>query len=95
MSLPDTVCGVLLVEEAYSLIGDAIAPYLKEGKIGKFIYCSQAAQNGNFVDMTFEPSQTDGSVTNRMVISIPVHFIKFMAKGAGSKSLPIGFSSPQ
>jgi hypothetical protein len=90
MLLPDTMCGVLLVEEAYSLLGDAIAPYLKEGTIGKYIYCTSAIQNGNFIDMTFKPEQCDGSVKDIMTISIPFHFVKFMA--TGSKLLPLGFS---
>lgn len=91
MSLPDTVCGVLLVEEAYSFLGEAIAPYAKEGRVGKYIYCTSAVQNSNFIDMTFKPEQCDGSVKDTMIISVPVHWVKFMA--TGRKSLPLGFSS--
>ena len=91
MSLPDTVCGVLLVEEAYSTLGKAITPYIKEGRIGKYIYCTSAIQNGNFIDMKFKPEQCDGSVKDSMTISIPVHMVKFMATGL--KELPLGFSS--
>jgi len=91
MSLPDTVCGVLLTEDSYSFLGEAIAPYVKEGRIGKYIYCTSAAQSGNFIDMTFKPEQCDGSVKDTMVISIPVHLVKFMA--TGRKSLPLGFTS--
>jgi hypothetical protein len=90
MSLPDTVCGVLLVEEAYSFLGEALAPYVKEGRIGKYIYCTSAVQSGSFIDMTFKPEQCDGSVTEIMTISIPLHFVKFMA--TGRKSLPLGFA---
>jgi len=85
-----SVCGVLLTEIGIKDLGDAITPYLQTGKIGKYIYCSVAVQNGNFVDMTFEPSQTDGTVTSRMIVSVPVQYVKFMVTGA--KSLPIGFS---
>ena len=85
-----SICGVLLTEQGLIEISEAIAPYLKEGRIGKYIYCTQAVQNGNFIDMTFEPSQTDESVKDRMLVSIPVSFVKFMATGADS--LPIGFS---
>ena len=88
--MPDTVCGVLLVEEAYSFLGDAITPYVKEGRIGKYIYCTAAVQNGNFIDMTFKPEQCDGSIKDTMVISVPVHLVKFMA--TGRKSLPLGFT---
>lgn len=90
MSLPDTVCGVLLAEEAYSFLGEAITPYVKTGPIGKFIYCTSAIQNGSFVDMTFRPEQCDGSIKDIMTISVPLHFVKFMA--TGRKSLPLGFS---
>jgi len=86
-----SICGVLLTEQGLNELGKAIDPYLKEGAIGKYIYCAQAVQNGSFIDMTFEPSQTDGSVKDSILISIPVHFVKFMATGA--KSLPIGFSA--
>ena len=90
MSLPDTVCGVLLVDDAYSILGEAIAPYVKEGRFGKYIYCTSAVQNGNFIDMTFKPEQCDVSVKDTMVISVPLHLVKFMA--TGRKSLPVGFS---
>ena len=90
MSLPDTVCAVLLIEEAYAFLGEAIAPYVKEGRIGKYIYCTSAVQNGNFMDMTLKPAQCDGSVKDTMTISVPVHLVKFMA--TGRKTLPFGFS---
>lgn len=85
-----SVCGVLLFETAFTELGDAINPYVKEGSIGKYIYCSEAVQNGNFIDMTFEPEQLNGSTKDRMLISIPIHFVKFMATAA---KLPIGFSA--
>ncbi len=75
MSSSDTVCGVLLVEEAYSLLGEAIAPYVREGIIGKYIYCSSAFQNGYFLDMTFKPEQCAGAIKDTMVISAPLRFI--------------------
>ena len=91
MRATDTVCGVLLFEDAYAKLGEAITPYVKEGRIGKFIYCTSAIQNGSFVDMTFSPEQCDISNADPMTISVPLHFVKFMA--TGHKSLPIGFSS--
>lgn len=87
------VCGVLLTDDGVELLGDAIKPYLHHGTIGYFVQCTQAVQNGNFIDMTFEPSQAVGSVTERMVISVPLGFVKFMATGA--KTLPIGFTQSE
>lgn len=84
------VCGVLLTDHGWSELGGAIAPYLREGPIGKYIYCTQAVQNGSFMDMTFDPRQTDGSVSTAMVVSIPVQFVKFMATGANT--LGMGFT---
>lgn len=86
-----SICGVLLFESAFEILGDALTPYVREGRIGKFIYCAQAVQNGSFIDMTFEPSQTTGGVKDRMVISIPVGYVKFMATGARAETLPPGF----
>lgn len=90
MLLPDTICGVLLDEQAYSYIGEAIVPYVKEGRIGKYIYCTSAIQNGSFVDMLFKPEQCDESIKSVMTISIPLHLVKFMA--TGKNELPLGFS---
>ncbi|MBA5639503.1 hypothetical protein H3H37_20790 [Duganella sp. LX20W] len=88
-----TVCGVQLVDEAYALLGDAIAPYVQTGRIGKFIYCESAVQNGNFLDMRFRPEQCDGTVQCPMQVSVPVNFVKFMAAGINEKQL--GFLSGQ
>lgn len=84
-----SVCGVVLTEDGAKALAKVIAPYLKVGGIGKYIICSVAVENGSFIDMTFDPTQTDGSVKDRMVISIPSRFVTFMATGA--KTLPIGF----
>ena len=86
-----TVCGVLLYENAYKELGDAIKPYVSTGPIGKYIYCKCAKQNGSFLDMTFTPDMCDETVMVDMLISIPLHFVKFMA--SGSENLPIGFGS--
>ena len=91
MSTAKTVCGVLLTEEAYACLGEAIAPYVQEGRIGKFIYCESATQNGNFVDMCFRPEQCDGTVHCPMQVSVPIQFIKFMATGITERQL--GFLS--
>ena len=85
------VCGVLLYEQAYEDIGDALKPYIKEAAIGKYIYCNSANQNGAFLDMLFKPEMCNGSVKDEMLISIPIKTVKFIA--SGNKSLPIGFTT--
>ena len=86
----ESVCGVLLNEQAYKEVGKALSPYVKEGPIGKYIYCRSAAQIGSFLDMTFSPEMCDGSVKEEMRISIPLRYVEFIASGEGS--LPIGFN---
>ena len=88
-----SICGVLLTDDGIKELGKSIESYMHEGSIGKFIECDVAVQNGNFIDMTFEPSQTDGSVKDRMIVSVPLHFVKFMVTGA--KTLPIGFTQSE
>ena len=88
-----SICGVLLTEDGIKELGKAIEPYMHEGSIGKFIECAMAVQNGNFIDMTFDPSHTNGSVKDRMIVSVPLHFVKFMVTGA--KTLPIGFAQSE
>ena len=91
MSLPDTVCVVLLTDDAYALLDGYIDPYVREGRRGKYLHCTSAVQNGNFVDMTFKPEQCDGSVMCNMTVSIPLHFVKFMVSGSDDAS--IGFAA--
>ena len=86
-----SVCGILLFDSAFAELGKVIEPYVREGSIGKYIYCAHAVQNGNFVDMTFEPEHANGRIGERMLISVPVQFVKFMATGA--TALSIGFSA--
>ena len=81
MSSSTTLCGVLLTNDAYAILGEAISPYVKEGRIGKFIYCESAVQNGNFIDLRFRLEQCDDTVQCPMQISIPVQYVKFMAIG--------------
>lgn len=84
------IYGVLLTDEAYTQIGTALAPYVSEGPIGKYIYCNHVEQNGSFFDMTFAPHTYKGSHKGEMLISIPVRFVTFIA--SGDDSLPLGFA---
>lgn len=93
MKQQSQVCGVLLFEDAYQALGEAIAPYVKTGPAGKFIYCASAVQNGAFLEMTFDPEHCDGSVRDRMVISVPLAFIRLVAAAPEGLALPAGFTS--
>ena len=81
------VCGVILSQNAYSLLCEPLKPYLRTGPVGKYIYCKSAQQNGSFLDIKFSPEMHDG--VEEMLISIPIGFVLFIASAA--KSLPIGF----
>ena len=85
-----SVCGILLRDGALETLGDVMTPYIKDGSYGKYIYCSEARQNGNFMEMTFDPAQTDGSVKDRMVVAIPIELVKVLVKGA-TETGTIGF----
>ncbi|KAF3983164.1 MAG: hypothetical protein HFP81_08235 [Methylococcales symbiont of Hymedesmia sp. n. MRB-2018] len=87
------ICGVLLNEDAYKILGKVLEPYVKEGSIGKYIYCNTAQQNGYFLDMTFKPEMCDGSIEDEMRISVPLTYVEFIVSGDGS--LPIGFIYPE
>lgn len=93
MKQQSKVCGVLLFEEAYSALGEAIAPYVKTGPVGKFIYCASAVQNGVFLEMTSDPEHCDDSVRDCMVISVPLNFIRLVATATEKRALPAGFTS--
>lgn len=73
------IYGVLLTDEGIKELGQAISPYLLNGPIGKYIYCNHAVQNGNFFDLTFDKSEKTHSLKERIIISIPVVFVKFIA----------------
>jgi hypothetical protein len=87
-----TTCAVVLTEPGYSALDKFLAPYLREGKdIGRYMYATKAEQIGSFVDVTFEPEDCDGKIGSRMRISIPLHFVLFMASGESGKVL--GFTA--
>ncbi len=83
--------GVLLTDEGIKELGQAISPYLLNGSIGKYMYCSHAVQNGNFFDLTFNPSESLPTLKEGIIISIPVNFVKFIATSE-EKSQFIGFN---
>lgn len=88
----NTVCFVLLYKEGYCELGDAIKPYISEGPIGTYIYCKTAQEHGSFLDMTFTPDMCADTVKVDMTISVPLRFVKFMAK-VTEGSMPMGFGT--
>ena len=87
----DQQYGVLLFEEAWEQLGEAVDPYRKEGPIGKYLYCNELEVCGQFVTMTFTPDQVDEKIGDEMTILLPIGFIKFIAHATKSDILPIGF----
>lgn len=87
--MKDDKYGVLLFENAWEEIGEALKPYQQEGPIGKYLYCREIVLGHSFVTMTFTSKQVEGKVANKMSISIPSSFVKFVAEGADKT--PMGF----
>jgi len=82
--------GVLLTEQAYQDLGEALKPYIQHGPIGKYIYAKSVENQGNFVLMTILPEQVQNKIGNIMTIWIPTPFVKFIV---GSENLDsLGFS---
>ena len=87
--MTDDQYGVLLFENAWEEIGEALKLYQKEGPIGKYLYCRNVELGHSFVTLTFAPKQVDGRIGCKMNISIPCSFVKFVAEGADKT--PMGF----
>lgn len=87
--MKDDKYGVLLFENAWEEIGEALKPYQQEGPIGKFLYCREIDLGHAFVTMTFTPKQVEGKIDCKIGISIPSSFVKFVAEGADKT--PMGF----
>lgn len=69
------VFGVLLTEQAWRDLGEALAPYASEGRIGKYIYCQRVHSNGPYFVMEATCKNQDGS-SFEAEISIPHHYVK-------------------
>lgn len=87
--MTDDQYGVLLFENAWEELGEALKPYQKEGPIGKYLYCRKVELGYSFVTLTFTPKQVGGKITCNMSISIPTSYVKFIAEGADKT--PMGF----
>ncbi|MFC1532984.1 hypothetical protein ACFL7M_06425 [Thermodesulfobacteriota bacterium] len=87
---PKTHVGVLLFDEAYDHLSEALKLYLQKGPIGNYIYGSKAENDGIFLNVTIEPDEVKNLIRDTMVISIPLRFVKFVVSSP-SKDL-IGFA---
>ena len=74
MTKQDKVFGVLLTDEAWSDLTEALAPYTSEGPIGKYIYCHEVELHGNYFVMVATCDNPDGSLFEAQ-ISIPHHYV--------------------
>ena len=87
----DEQYGVLLFDDAYEHLDEALKHYVQTGLIGKYFYCMDAGHDGAFFRMSFNPEQVDGRIGSAMTIWIPIQFVKFWAKAANKKGIP-GFT---
>lgn len=83
--------GVLLFDDAYEHLDEALKHYVQKGPIGKYFYCTDAGPDGAFFKMSFNPEQVDGRIESPMTIWIPIQFVKFWVKAEKQKVIP-GFT---
>lgn len=84
----DKVFGVLLTEQAWRELGDALAQYASKGRIGNYMYCKEVSLNGPYFVMVTTTSNDDGSEFEAE-ISIPHHYVKLFV--SASEKSKIGF----
>ncbi len=84
------VYGVLLFDEAYIYLEDALKPYVQKGPIGKYIYGTKVTHDGVFLNIIIPPDIVNGPIKDEMEISIPLRFVKFISSASSSDNL-IGF----
>lgn len=83
--------GVLLFDNAYEHLDEALKHYVQTGPIGKYFYCTDAGPDGAFFKMSFQPEQVGDRIRDPMTIWIPIQFVKFWVKAANKKAIP-GFT---
>ena len=89
MAKQDTVHGVLLTEQGWDDLADALARYTSKGPIGKYIYCREVNPRGNYFVMVAACENRDGS-SFEAEISIPHHYVKCVI--AAFDKTQIGFT---
>lgn len=68
------VFGVLLTEQAWNDLADALSPYASEGPIGRYIYCQNVDYQGNYFVMRATCENPNGS-SFEAEIAIPHHYV--------------------
>ena len=74
MADQDKVFGVLLTDQAWNDLADALAPYTSNGPIGKYIYCREVNSIGHYFVMVATCKNQDGS-SFEAEISVPHRYI--------------------
>ena len=82
------VFGVLLTENAWDDLTDALETYASDGPIGKYIYCREVDTNGNYFVMVATCENADGSLFDAE-ISLPHRYIKCCVSALDKRA--IGF----
>ena len=75
MTENNKIYGVLLTENAWDELADALEPYTSQGPIGKYIYCREVDPHGNYFVMVATSENPDGSLFDAE-ISLPHHYVK-------------------
>jgi len=84
------IFGVLLTDEGWADLDEALKLYVSEGPIGKYLYCSNISPDGNYFSMEITATNPDGSIFDAE-ISIPHRYVKIVVAAKHDKS--IGFLS--
>ncbi|WP_290635799.1 hypothetical protein [Aquisalimonas sp.] len=83
--------GVLLFDEGWHELGEALEPYVQHGPIGKYLYCRKLEVTGALAELTFTPEQVGHRIDEEMTVWIPTSFIKFVATSSKSNERGLGF----
>ncbi len=81
--------GVLLFDEGWAALGNAIQPYAQAGRDGRYLYCKELRFESVFIVLTIAPDQVQNRIKSEMSIYIPSSFVKFIASGPEAS---IGFA---
>ena len=88
MSRNQKVHGVLLTDQAWEGLSDALDRYASTGSIGQYIYCREVNPHGHYLVMVITCKNPDGS-SFEAEISLPHHYVKCVI--AASAKTQIGF----
>jgi hypothetical protein len=84
------IFGVILTDQGWDELGEAISPYMSKGSIGRYIYCDEVQVGGPYFVMVTSCSNPDKS-SFLAEVCIPHHYVK-MYVSANEKS-QIGFAN--